>query len=285
MRWEKLIIDEKCTKFHWLIQKFPKLEIVEWKYLYQLQYSQAVKFLKLNPQLKGLFICYCEHIKSRIFQNMADWVPDLEKLVFWTNSYLSSGRFHGNEHIINISKLWSLKSLSIYSCYAFSVKKLIDSLIENNVPIENLLLLSRFVCRDTSKPNISQLKLLKELYVAGMTDEILIDYVENLPKLEVLFCDDSKITINGIKTALQYGKQLSHLVVEMDRPTAIDLGDYTLILNLAKSRAIKVEIYNLRGTINVTGEFLKENREWLHVKNDVVLSSGYYIAIFNTSNV
>ena len=66
----------------------------------------------------------------------------------------------------------------------------------------------------------------------------------------------SQIALNGIKTALQYATCLSVLA-----------DDYTSILNLAKSRGVKVSIFILNnGAINVPAEFLEENRKYLNVK-------------------
>ncbi|XP_055303529.1 uncharacterized protein LOC129569102 isoform X1 [Sitodiplosis mosellana] len=253
--------------FDWLFKTFPNLEFVKLDGLDKLTCNQAIKFFKLNPQLKSLHIRYCEHFAPRMFKNMTNFTPNLEKFVF---EQIDS--IYENEYLVHVSRLQKLKSLGIETYVPIPLGRLIDSLIEKNVPIENLLLLSHY--HQTPYESISQLKLLKKLYLRGITDKTFIHYVKNLPKLEVLFFDESEITVNGIKAALQYAQSLSVLVVEVhnrDRiSTAIDLDEYKSILNLAKSRGVKVTIYVRSGAIDVPTDFFEDNREWVNVKVGVL---------------
>lgn len=253
-------------KFDWLIQTFPQLECLELRELHQLQYKQAMKFFRLNPQLKSLVIYYCKHIQPKVFRKMADFTPNLEKLVFSLTSHPSRAQ---KEPLIHISKLRNLKSLAIIADSVPKIK-LIDSLIENNVPIENLSFLI-FYGAEASELSISRLKLLKKLFIRRVTDETLIDYVKSLPRLEEIMCYAEKITLKGIETALQYGKYLSVLVVDMYlSEITINSDDYESILNLAKSRCVKVTIYTKYGTIDVPTDLLEVNRKWLNVKIGVL---------------
>lgn len=115
--------------------------------------------------------------------------------------------------------------------------------------------------------NISQLKLIKKRYISYTTNATLIDYDKNLPNLELLMCNKWRITVNGLKAALQHRKRLSVLQVQILDRTTIDLDDYTSLLNLAKVHDVKVKIYfGSNATIDVPTELMEKNRKWLFVK-------------------
>lgn len=256
------------THFDWLVQPFPNLEITNLHILHQLEYNQAVDFLNVNPQLKILNIQYCGQISSRIFENIAQLTPSLEKLSFWETASNSSPKL--NENLIHVSKLWKLNSLGLHSFSEIPVGRLIDSFIENNTPIEYLSVTMAYVENySTSEWNISQLKSLKKLCLTHIADETLISIVKTLTKLEELIVPlNSKITMMGIKKALQYAKNLSVFIVELDGIT-VDLDDFISILNLVKVNRIKVTIYVDNGSVKVSNCLLKENRKWL----DIIIGS------------
>lgn len=252
------------TRFDWLVQPFPNLEIANFDILHRLEYNQAVAFLTLNPQLKKLNIQYCGQISSHVFEKMAQLTPSLEVLLFRETANNSSPK--SNENLIHVSKLRNLNSLGLHSFSEIPVGRLIDSLIENNTPIEYLSVTMADVENySTPEWNTSQLKSLKKLCLTQITDETLISIVKNLPTLEELIAPlNSKITIMGIKKALQYAKQLSVLVIELHGIT-MDLDDFLPILKLAKVNRVKVTIYVENGSVNVPNSLLKENREWFDI--------------------
>lgn len=145
------------TELKWLIQSFPKLEMVNFSLLHQLQHNQAIRFLKLNPQLKSLTIDICKQIPQQVFENISSHTPNLEKLDFRGKS------LNQNEPLIHISNLWYLNSLRIRLKDEIPAEILIDSLIENNVPIEILEIISELYDSTYSKLNVRQLKQLKKL--------------------------------------------------------------------------------------------------------------------------
>lgn len=117
--------------------------------------------------------------------------------------------------------------------------------------------------------NIFQLELLKKLHLQYISNETLIDLIKYFPALKELTAPSSKLSIGGIKQALQYTKdtQLSVLMVEFTKVN-INIHDYEAILNLAKSGDVKVKIYHRDGKINVPNKLLVENRNWLDVQKD-----------------
>lgn len=235
---QRLIISgEKVINCKWLIQSFPHLETVELSCIKLLRIDQVDKFLKLNPQLRSLCIELCEEITPIICESIVNHVPKLEKLFF--NFVYSTQTIDLNRHLLNLSKLRNLRFLGIYSEAEIS-GKLIDSLIENNVPVEVLGFFIRDMNISTSKLNIPQMKHLKRLFITQMSDDTLVKYIKHLPKLEEIICltqnngnASPKITVAGIKGALKYGKSLSNLSVNAIN-LIIDLDDFKSILNLAR---------------------------------------------------
>lgn len=89
-----------------------------------------------------------------------------------------------------------------------------------------------------------------------------------------MFVTGKLLTINGIKTALEYGRQLSILTVMIWDEVTVDLNDYISILNLAESRCVKVTIYIPCGIIDdVPADLLEMNEKWLNVKIDSISNS------------
>lgn len=183
--------------------------------------------MKLNPQLKELTIYGCLQITSLLWENIANFTPNLEKLSFES----SFGML-----IAHISNFRKLKSLIVKSISEVLSIDLIDALIENNVPLEELGMLGKYPL--TNALNVPRLKLLKKLCLLQMTEEKLIEYVKALPALKHMIALKSPgITVNGIIEALQHGKELSLLVVDT-KQFVLDLNGYNSILNLAKGRQV-----------------------------------------------
>lgn len=253
------IAGDKITDFYWFMHEFPKLNIVTFRSLNQLHDHHIHAFLKLNPQLTNLLIQNCRQITATFFDKIIKLTPNLEKLSFLT---LNKTRDF-NEQLIHLSHLQNLKCLFISTPTKISVHRLIDSFVENNIPIEILGFFSTtyYSPLDTK---ISQLKRLKKLCLMFMLDDVLIDLVKNLPELKVVIAPSSQISINGIRRALQCYHQLSVLLVETQN-VILNIDDFDSILNLAKLRGVEVKFHIKNGVINVPNELLETNRKWLSI--------------------
>lgn len=244
------------TNFDWLIQAFPKLKIVTFWSLHRLQHNQLIGFLESNPQLQSLNVEFCYDVWSQFIEHIDKFTPNLEKLCFWYNS---------NHSLNAISNLRNLKFLSISSSREFPINELIDSLNENMVQIETLILgHAKFI----SDSKISQLKSLKKLSLTIFKSETLVHLVQNLPQLQkiaIKVCTTT-INLNDIKEALQYGEHLSLLMVETEE-TKIDFIEYTSILTLAKLACAKVMIHTRQRytIINIRRDLFEPNRKWLDI--------------------
>lgn len=254
-----LVSGMRTNYFDWLIQPFPQLESVKFYILHELQNNQAIDFLKLNPQLKCLVIEFCSQITPLLFENIATFAPNIEKLSIWLSNNRSSGF---NDRLLHISKLQKLKSLIILSYSLCPLARLVNCLIENNVAIEEFGIFEKYPW--THELNIPELKLLKKLCLSQMTDETLIKFVKKLPALKVMMATLSpNITVKGIKGALEHGKQLTVFLIDT-KNIVLDLDDYNSILRLARGR-VKVHINIEFGSINVPSDLLEANCKWLKI--------------------
>ena len=269
-----LTIDRNVSDFDWFIQPFPLLETLKLVAVCHLRLDQAIEFLKLNPQLKSLYIRSCRHITPHIYGSIVDHAPKIEKL--FLSVYKSTSTADSIESILNVSKLRNLRFLGIfYSQVEVPVGRLIDSLVENNVPVEVLGILNcdTDLIPQTSNLNIAQMKQLKKLGITQMSDETLVNYVKHLPQLEEMICAKQlsflditqKITVAGIKRALQCGEHLTVLSVDT-KDLIIDLDDFKSILSLAKKKHVEVTIIIENGKIDVPNEILKANRKWVNIE-------------------
>lgn len=173
-----------------------------------------------------------------------------------------------DENVIHLSTLRKLKCLRI-ECPKFSGRALIDSLAENNVPIEDLTVLNnRFdhnnrVLRDLSHC-VPKLKVLKKLRISFIFDEMLIDIAQKLPHLqEIYVTNNSDVTPRAIKDTLKHGQNLSKLSIHFDE-ILLDLDDYNGILALAKHR-VNVELFYKDGSVDVPNDILMANNLWLKI--------------------
>lgn len=122
-----------------------------------LKENQAIRLIKLNPQLRKINILFCYNITLFFFQTHCNFTPNLEKLSFIS----SNNDLQSNVPMIHIGKLRHLKSLIIFSHRKVPLKKLMGSLIESNAPIE-ILAIWGGKNDSVSGLNILQLKLLKK---------------------------------------------------------------------------------------------------------------------------
>lgn len=256
------VVGAGITHFDWLIKPFPQLEIVKFVVI-DLKEYQAIKFLKLNPQLKVITIKLCKKIMPLIIKDIAILTPNLEKLSLELKYYkYQIYKKALDDILVNISNLWKLKSLIILSWGEVPFDRLVDAFIEKEVPIEEFGIFGEYHL--THKLNVPQLKLLKVLCLPQMSNETLIKFFKKIPTLERMTAIKSpNITVKGIKGALEYGKQLCALTVETEN-IVIDMDDYNSILKLAKGR-VKVQINTSNGSTNIPSDLLRANREWFNI--------------------
>lgn len=250
-----------CDQF---IKHFRNLEEAEFSFVYKLTDKMLIEFLILNPQLKVLNLNNCRKISSSVFRNIGTYVPNLKSLNF--EIYF---RKQGLQSIFNdveyLAQLRNLKQLSIVS--QLSVKKLIDALVENKTAIEVL-----HISTDTSDlgESIPNLKTIKNLTITSISDDMLVDFVKNLPELESLESESENITPSGIKKALEYGKRLKNLTFHLTKEINLNFEEYKAILAMAKNR-VAIQICYEIGEIDVPTDVLNANSDWLSIGLDLLL--------------
>lgn len=248
----------KVTHSDWLAQEFPKLKEAKFYSFHKLKDNMLMKFLNLNPQLQSLELNCCRRISPSVFHDIGKRTPNLINLNFDPCKGLQS-TFDAN--MIHLSRLRKLKSLRI-ECHRFSGRTLIDSLVEHQVPIENLTVVG--AVRDLVD-SIPKLKHIKKLSLSFVFEEMLVNIAKELENLEDLSISNSyDVTLCGIKDVLEHGKKLKSFSILVEK-IAMNLEDFYNILTLAKN-CDRVEITYEYGTVDVGKDVLDANFKWLKIE-------------------
>lgn len=248
----------KINDCDWLAKEFPNLQEAKFYAFHKLRDQMLTEFLRLNPQLQSLELICCRRITTSVFQNIGTCSPNLTNIGFEPCKGLQS-TFDTN--MVHLSDLRKLKSLHI-ECHRFSGKALLNSLAENCVPIENLIV--EGLVSDL-RDCIPKLSALKKLSVSSIFEAMLIEIAGKLNALEEIRVRRSyDVTLCGIRDTLELAKNLSRFSIHMEELT-MDLEDYYSVLALAGGRT-QVELFYKKGEINVTEEILNANRKWLNIE-------------------
>lgn len=266
--------DRKRPLNDWMNQKFPHLEELVIGQSNNIKRPMLVNFLTLNPQLKTLEMHWCHSLTSSVLRNIGSRVPNLEKLVIDFPSRMTSrvGSVSLEENILHISELRKLRSLHIFGD-VLSTNVLVDTILENNIPIDDFELISYDGNNAGTLHCILELKTLKKLSLGHVSEKLFIEIVKQMPNLKELTvsrCTD--ISGWSIKKALEYGKSLSLLVVETKfiysskGDFKIESDDYYSILALARGR-VKIVIDGTYCTTDVPYDVLNANSQWIKINS------------------
>lgn len=245
----------KVLHFDSFKQSIQTLQEVEFVNVNGFTDETLVEFLKCNPQLKRLKLEGCKRISTSVLRNISEHVS---KIVSLNVMFFSS--FFEKSDMLHISELRKLQLLGI-NCPKFSAKTLIELMIENEVPLEDLTI-SGYV--DDLAESILKLKLLKKLNVGNVCEEVFITFAKKLHFLEEIRIECNDISIRGLNEALKCGKNLTMLTIVIGCRIVIDLSTYNSILTLAKDRVrVLLMIRTLKHESKRTNFSL--NREWVNV--------------------
>lgn len=236
----------------WLAREFPELKEIELKSIYGLSNNVLIEHLQRNPQLQGLKLCNCvinQAIVDSIYRT-----PNLKHLTIDT-------RLNYQEmNLMVISQLRQLKSLRLY-CRQTSVRALFESMAKNGVALEEVW--ADGVKSDFIEVLVRQFKLIKQLVVHDISDGMLEQILQNLPKLESFAVFSSKITLGGILRALQNSRNSQ--TISIGKVTfKLDLDGYHSILALAQERGLTVEL-NAKGECLIPDDVLQKNMKWISI--------------------
>lgn len=250
----------KIKNIDWLTKPFPKLRLAEFFKIDTLTDDVLIKFLAHNPQLRRLKLSVCENLTSASFEYIAKCVPNLRYFTF--ASYTEHLLQNFNEHVLHLTNLKHLRSLRI-TTRRFSARPLVEALVEKKTNITDLMIDGA----DTNlAESIQKLKSLKNLILIApdMSEEILIDFVQQLPVLERIITSCVALTPLGLIRILGQAQKLSTISISANHVT-IDAEAYMRIFPLAKDR-IKVFVAAHNGEIDLpTNQVTADHRKWLHI--------------------
>lgn len=255
-------------------QTFPSLKQAQFRYCNGPDLSDLEQFIEMNPNLKALMI------------GKEYWTDEFVNCIHLIGEKLSSlveleiDTFdHPNEQQLQMCarsfcKLGSLKVLKFNCTENFVAEPLINEHAKNEIQIEHLQLISaRF--DDGSMKSLLQLKHIKILEldtVANLTERHIIELTKELSVLEKFVLKTSEIkeylTIDGLVEMIKHAKKLSHFILCDSSNIKIDINDYQTMLKAVQKRSaqlhLSIGISNCE--INVSGDILSENRNWLSIK-------------------
>ncbi|XP_031627426.1 uncharacterized protein LOC116343493 [Contarinia nasturtii] len=213
-------------------------------------------FLSYNPQLKYIKLTGCHGLTASNIEDIAYHTPNIVTLDL--ENTLTDAI---NINFRPFSKLRALKYLAIldYSIDIASLDCLYRTLAENDVPLEILEV-------NCEAKNIMKLKHLKGLSIQEISAEKLIDFVKNVPKIEIITTPGfgiEKITVHDIKEILKHGKKLKFLDLGTIEIEYFDVSVFNDIAALAEGRT-KVRIR--LDQIIPEGIASRCHSEWLDMK-------------------
>lgn len=169
-----------------------------------------------------------------------------------------------------LSNLTMLNVLNIHCGYQI-VSPILNSLIENSVPIERLTI-AKAIFDIEAFEYICKLKRLiyltmSSIYYVNVNESHLIKWTKELPELQTLCTDKSSITIDTLKRMISYAKKLTFLQIRMIEGTKLELNDYNTMLEMVKCRPMetRLEIKTLGCENEVPADVLAKNKRWLYL--------------------
>lgn len=262
----------KCIK-----QTFPALEEVSFVRTDGLKNHALNTFIASNTTVKKLKIDDNSNpLSTEIFHLIGVHLAELTDLEIGEIEFNdSTEETHFLRDVQFLSHLKSLKVLKI-NLQSYSMFSLVSSLAANDSSIEHLELHESSVDGKAIE-KIAQLKQIKILKVSqiDLTDEHLILLAKGLPQLHQLHLYEAsdEVSTIGIKKMISHAKRLSMLKIASMDNIEIDVDDYKAMLKHVQNRPEKlklsIEITGHGGKVDVPEEILRENREWLHIDEQI----------------
>lgn len=263
----------------WIVQKFSNLEVAEFHTM-NIKRNMLNQFLTLNPQLKSLYILFGRNLTSSILRDISDRVPNLEEFHIGIRCNHRADNIQTmNSNMTHISRLLKLKTLFIKRTPKFSSHILIESLIENNIPIEDFTL----ECPPHPLHYVMAMQTVRKLSIGHISSDEMIEIIQKMKNLEEFIVWPCKnLNLISIKDVLHYAEKLTVFVVGIDYNTflEIDSETYNSLLILVKGR-IRVEIRCCEfTTTDISSDVLEANRNWIDIHNSYTIRKYYKGRIF-----
>lgn len=207
----------KPLRFDVLDRPFPKLLILSFIDVDNLQNSDIDAILKWNRQLICLFVSGCRNVDIRIVKSIAEHVPTIEHINLHIGKNASIKGFSPKE----FGKLGKLKSLTMEfpKRSTDAVVSAIHQMAKANVPLIKLKLESLTLKRNLNQfvDAISNMKTLETLYLRatrGLNGSHILDITKSLHTLtDFDFAPDFQPSLEFIQELIRSGDNLKGLCV------------------------------------------------------------------------
>lgn len=203
-----------------------------------------------------------ERDSSSILRDIGHRVPNLEQFRIGIRcNHRADDIPTMNANMAHIGGIRKLKTLYIGATPKFTENFLIDSMIENNIPIEELRLY---------RPPLSHvmaMQSIRKLLINNVSNEEMIETIQKMKQLkEFLVSLCKNLNLSSIKEVLRHGENLTFFAVaaHLHTPLDIDSEYYNSLLVLVRGR-VKVEIHCFELTLTVPRNVLDANRAWIDV--------------------
>lgn len=250
----------------WFVRNFPHLETVRFN-SGEITDATLTEFLSFNQQLRALKV-HSQNLTPMVFESIGFYSRNIAQLEIESILF---HEFESSELHEELLYLNSLRKLSEFRLSGrLSMEAVFKMFVENNAPIRTLQVDIAATNNVSCFPTIETLTNLNCICRSDVNENCLIDLVKSqtaLQTLQVFSMCCSNITTKTIEKMLKFGKNLINFEISF-HGSDFDLESYNRILILARNR-VKVRIIVSRRTkVNVPGDVLKINREWLSIVHD-----------------
>lgn len=238
-----------CTKYQPRVQtsqKFRKLETIIFEFL-RVDNDCIEDFLKWNPQLKNIHLCFCENLDDRIFKFLAKNVPKIETILYRPNQPTSKSTIKYFGHLKN------LKSLTLDRVVRKWIASALREIAAANTPLEYLELIEiapdddpdLFVDAISKMKNLQTL-ILRNVY--NLSTRQMLDICKHLNKLcKFHVSKQDNETIFSTDHLLELLRNLGHLqsfccqdltrIIVKDK-ISINIETFEQIVHIVKNRCV-----------------------------------------------
>lgn len=237
------------------------------------QDEDLVEFMKRNGHLHTLMMFETKILSfsSKMFKSIANELKTLNRLYV-------SGKVYDQRtaaaNMLHLAKLKSLKALAL-NFKSIPIKPLIDELVKENIPIEEFGIKNGSIDRELLI-KMSEIKSLKSLALdhVKMDNVSLIDVAKQLPMLEELSIEMSKVRVCDIVAMLPFATNLQKLQLgPVASDVLIDIADYRSILNIINCRMngimLSINFISEKPQVLVPRNLLQQGHHCLKIENDV----------------
>lgn len=256
--------DVRIVDVNWLIQSFSNLLLIEFFKINAVTDNVLMGLIRSNSQLLNIKIAKCRNVTPSMFKRIVRHVPKLREFTF--SACVDQSMKNFDKKLLHLSNLKDLRSLRILG-RNFSASQLIRKLIEDGRAIEDLAI-------DGAESNLAEeigkLKKLKNLTLiaANITEDSIINLIQQLPALENIVTTSVSLTPIGINRILEAGTKLMAMSI-FTYHLAIDSNAYKPIYALAKDR-VQVIIVACTGKIDLpSNEITTEKCKWVDIKQGI----------------